>query len=78
MYIQSSGVSNMDFSRMLLAMASLAHVHVDCHPTQPSMLQHFSEKLTDAIPPMLAAISQWPLGVVTWWGINHVDMDSTQ
>ena len=44
------------------------------------MLQHISEKATDAIPPSGQPL--WHLddllGVATWWAINHVGVDSMQ
>ena len=55
---------NMDFFRMLLAMAALVS------------LAYASEKVTNAVPPNGQPF--WPLGMDTGWAINHVGMDSTQ
>ena len=57
------------------------------HPVLPNrrqsvgMLQHILEKATNTVPPSgqpLWHLADDLLGVVTWWAINHVGVDSIQ
>ena len=79
---QTSGVSTWIslewcYIARMSAMVSLAYAHVHCYSTVDNPWTCYSHVWKKTIPPV-STHALWPLGVVTWWAINHVGVDSAQ